>query len=146
MAKMYTGKRTHGTVTVEVITYQQGIKVRKRKLRHIPFHSPSGLSWGYEGSGPADLALAILVDYLTERPPAKGWLDRKRFDHWTIKSKAWRLHQPFKRDFVAAFNEEWELSDTQIEKWLNDETVKQDLRNNYGKEEAWSSSTPEKNS
>jgi len=27
-------------------------------------HSPSGLEWGYGGSGPAQLALAILADHL----------------------------------------------------------------------------------
>lgn len=27
-------------------------------------HSPSGFSWGYGGSGPAQLALAILLRYL----------------------------------------------------------------------------------
>jgi hypothetical protein len=27
-------------------------------------HSPSGLAWGYAGSGPAQLALAILAHYL----------------------------------------------------------------------------------
>ena len=26
-------------------------------------HSPDGFEWGYEGSGPAQLALAILADY-----------------------------------------------------------------------------------
>ena len=29
-------------------------------------HSPSGFEWGYLGSGPAQLALAILCDYLGE--------------------------------------------------------------------------------
>jgi hypothetical protein len=33
-------------------------------LRHVVKHSPSGFSWGYGGSGPADLALSILVDAL----------------------------------------------------------------------------------
>jgi len=33
-------------------------------LRHIERHSPTGFEWGYSGSGPADLALSILADYL----------------------------------------------------------------------------------
>ena len=31
-------------------------------LKHIVRHSPVGPDWGYEGSGPADLALSILTD------------------------------------------------------------------------------------
>ena len=30
-------------------------------------HSPTGFAWGYGGSGPAQLALALLVDALGER-------------------------------------------------------------------------------
>lgn len=45
-------------------------------------HSPSGFEWGYGGSGPADLALNILMIYLP-------------FE------KAWELHQDFKWNFVA---------------------------------------------
>lgn len=33
-------------------------------LRHVVRHSPTGLSWGYAGSGPADLARSLLVDAL----------------------------------------------------------------------------------
>ena len=34
-----------------------------RPVRHIPVHSPTGFEIGYGGSGPADLALAILADW-----------------------------------------------------------------------------------
>ena len=33
-------------------------------LPHIKRHSPTGMSWGYEGSGPADLARSLLIDAL----------------------------------------------------------------------------------
>jgi hypothetical protein len=33
-------------------------------LRHVVRHSPTGLSWGYAGSGPADLARSLLIDAL----------------------------------------------------------------------------------
>ncbi|MEW6573146.1 MAG: DUF6166 domain-containing protein [Bacillota bacterium] len=35
-----------------------------RTLNHVVRHSPSGMEWGYSGSGPADLALSILTDAL----------------------------------------------------------------------------------
>ena len=34
------------------------------ELRHVMRHSPTGMSWGYGGSGPADLARSLLVDAL----------------------------------------------------------------------------------
>jgi hypothetical protein len=33
-------------------------------LPHQAKHSPSGMSWGYHGSGPADLARSLLIDAL----------------------------------------------------------------------------------
>lgn len=35
-------------------------------LQHHPKHSPTGFSWGYAGSGPADLARSMLIDHLGE--------------------------------------------------------------------------------
>lgn len=46
-------------------------------------HSPTGFEWGYAGSGPAQLALAILAHAIG---------DDKR---------AVRLHQSFKREYIA---------------------------------------------
>lgn len=45
-------------------------------------HSPSGMEFGYPGSGPADLALNILRQFV--EPP-----------------EAWALHQDMKREFIA---------------------------------------------
>lgn len=61
-------------------------------------HSPSGFCWGYEGSGPAQLSLALLLDVLGD------------------KERAVRLHQRFKRRVVArlAMDEPWELTTKQI--------------------------------
>jgi Family of unknown function (DUF6166) len=64
-------------------------------------HSPTGFAWGYEGSGPAQLALALLCDTIGE-------------------SKATLLYQDFKRFFVAALSpdEPWELSENDILAWV----------------------------
>ena len=62
-------------------------------------HSPTGFEWGYPGSGPAQLALAILADHL-------------RNDDETI-----RLYQEFKRAVVANLDYEgWTLTSDQIER------------------------------
>ncbi len=120
MAKIYRGKRCEHGVDVSVMVIDMRQRKRVRPLRHVPFHSPDGFAWGYHGSGPVDLALAILVDYFREQPPRTGWLAAEQFSRWTVDSRAFTLHQDFKREVVARFGDEWELSGLQIDTWLKD--------------------------
>jgi hypothetical protein len=88
----------------------------RRPLTHVSYHSPDGFEWGYAGSGPADLALAILADYFEE--PAEFVLAALR-SMWTPRSKAAALHQSFKERFVAIeHRDEWQLHSDDIEAWL----------------------------
>ena len=77
-------------------------------------HSPDGFEVGYEGSGPADLALAILAHYFEEviedGNPGSA-------------EKAWGLHQEFGRDFIADRptlppSGEFHITNEEIEEWL----------------------------
>lgn len=62
-------------------------------------HSPTGLEWGYPGSGPAQLALAILADHLADNEQALS------------------LHQRFKWAVIAVLpNRSWTLTTAQITK------------------------------
>jgi hypothetical protein len=72
---------------------------RSQKIRN---HSPDGFAWGYEGSGPAQLALAILADFTND------------------ETLAARLYQEFKRHFIARLpvDGEWILTGEQIAHWL----------------------------
>ena len=64
-------------------------------------HSPTGFEWGYGGSGPAQLALALLAD------------------HTGNDNEAVALHQDFKRLVVARFAfRSWELTGPQMDSWL----------------------------
>ncbi len=130
MSKIYHGKRTTESVEVSVLVIDIRKRKRVRPVRHIPFHSPAGFNWGYEGSGPADLALAILVDYLRESPPRKGWLAGEPFARWSVHSQAFKHHQYFKRDFIATFADEWELYGMQIDTWLKEQREKNDGKRN----------------
>jgi hypothetical protein len=69
-------------------------------------HSPDGFEFGYAGSGPAQLALAILLDYLSGDPIAG--------------TKAAHHHQEFKRDFIEAAREGTIITSEQIAAWLKD--------------------------
>lgn len=103
--KTYIGDRTGGNCSVLV---KDGDKTYP--LAHVELHSPTGLNWGYSGSGPADTALSILADHFGER------------------GKAETLHQDFKWAFVAGFKDHWELTSEQIEKWLDERAEQNDQK------------------
>lgn len=63
-------------------------------------HSPDGFQWGYGGSGPAQLALAILFDVTGD------------------KERSVRLHQEFKRDKIATLDDSFVLNINEIQHWL----------------------------
>jgi hypothetical protein len=60
-------------------------------------HSPTGFEWGYGGSGPAQLALAILADALGD------------------EERALHLHQKFKFAVIGKLpHESWGLTHTEV--------------------------------
>jgi len=64
-------------------------------------HSPTGFEWGYGGSGPAQLALALLADHLAD------------------DDQAVRLHQSFKFAVVVKLPKTgWTLTSDQIKQTL----------------------------
>ncbi len=93
----------------------QGGQVIAHPLVHRPLHSPTGMNWGYAGSGPADLALAILLDYLQEVPTE----DQLRMG----MPLGWRLHQFFKRDFVAGWKDSWSITSDEIQAWMESDQI-----------------------
>jgi len=121
--KVYSGTRvfdpesvTHGEMSVVVQNVGDDGPSDRRPLTHISYHSPDGFEWGYAGSGPADLALAILADYFEEPPELVLAALRSM---WTPRSKAAALHQSFKEGFVATERrDEWELPGDEIEAWI----------------------------
>jgi hypothetical protein len=89
------------------------------ELQHIPLHSPTGYNCGYLGSGPADLALALLVHHLGEDPTTVMDIARNKIGG---ESKALDLHQRFKSDIVANIflgdNESYNLPGARIGQWV----------------------------
>lgn len=65
--KTYTGKILSNGQKVVIVTIEGAPPTVRYTLPHIMVHS-AGLEWGYGGSGPHDLALSILADYLGEPP------------------------------------------------------------------------------
>jgi len=64
--------------------------------------SPSGFEWGYGGSGPAQLAIALLA-------------------HASDEETACRYYQQFKQEVVAELPKDgWRLTNNDIETWLSE--------------------------
>lgn len=78
-----------------------GIELTPERSQKLHNHSPDGFSWGFGGSGPAQLALALLLEYL---PPelATRWYQEFK---WAILS-----HIPMESDF--------DFDDKVIKEWL----------------------------
>lgn len=91
-----------------------------RPLAHFSLHSPDGFSWGYHGSGPSDLALAILLDHLQETPTP----EQVQMGH----PLAMRLYQFFKREFVAGWGDTWEISGDEIDQWMKDPKIQKHVK------------------
>ena len=68
--KCYTGRRQGYAAMVTV----DGRRLNPRW--DLWNHSPTGFEWGYGGSGPAQLALAILADHLRDDEQALNFYQR----------------------------------------------------------------------
>lgn len=69
MSKTYTGYRfgSDPSDRVTVMIHEKGKKPRPlESYRHIRYHGD--FNWGYSGSGPAQLALAMVADVTGEKP------------------------------------------------------------------------------
>jgi hypothetical protein len=93
--KIYEGRRHDGRASVMVV---DGDRVAPLPWRlDLIKHSPTGLEWGYGGSGPAQLALAILADAI---------------DNDTARE----LHQQFKARVISCLERAngWSLTEAQV--------------------------------
>lgn len=83
-----------------------------RPLEHVVHHSPDGFEWGYGGSGPADLSLSILAAVLGPEP------EQVKIFSGSCGRRAWMLHQQFKREFVATWGDDWQITVGAVRSWI----------------------------
>ena len=67
-------------------------------IRHDLCMKSQEFNWGYGGSGPAQLALALCAHVLGD-------------------DTALEVFQDFKREWVAGWGSEWEITSDEIEEW-----------------------------
>ena len=85
----------------ELVVTKDGESLSPAPSQKVWNHSPDGFQWGYGGSGPAQLALALLLD-VTGDPDLSA-----------------NLHQRFKMEYVAGWGEYWEFSTEGIQAWVD---------------------------
>lgn len=99
--KTYTGYRLpgdHGTADKALVTvHQEGKQPRPLDPRFDLRRHSDHVNWGYGGSGPAQLALALAADVLGDDDAARD------------------VHQKLKTEVVAALPKDgWSLTETQL--------------------------------
>lgn len=84
-----------------VVTCPDGALLELAPSLALIRHSRTGWEWGYLGSGPAQLALALLLDHLGNAHAAIHW------------------HQAFKHDFVSTWRRDsWVLPVEDLRRWI----------------------------
>lgn len=83
--------------------------VNTAPVPHVVYHSPTGLEYGYAGSGPADMALSILAHFMGCDAKALSAKMRDRAELDESERRAVHWHQDFKFKHVANANREAEL-------------------------------------
>lgn len=98
----YSGLRTPDGATV--VTRPDGSPLPLAPSLALRNHSPTGFEWGYLGSGPAQLALALLLDH------ASGDVAR-----------ATAHYQDFKEQIVSTWRGKvWALDRAELAAWLEE--------------------------
>jgi hypothetical protein len=100
--KIYTGQRLKGGDVHVTVSDAKGVRRLNPRLDLVN-HSPNGFEWGYLGSGPAQLALAILADVLGD------------------DTRADRLHQWVKERLIAPIDaDHWKIIEQQVRDAVTD--------------------------
>lgn len=96
--KIYRGYPNRPTTSCVTVQNDNGPEVALSPRNDLRNHSPDGFAWGYGGSGPSQLALALVANVLSD------------------DGEALKLYQDFKWATVARFpgDEVWEMSEAMV--------------------------------
>jgi hypothetical protein len=110
LEKTYCGHRTPSAGCVVVVVRSDHSAYQLDKAFSLACHSPSGFEWGYTGSGPAQLALAILYDHLKDSPA--------RTKYWA-EQRAMQFYQDYRFRVIAHLSHDyWQIKSLDVEEFL----------------------------
>lgn len=99
---MITGIKDTGEVFID------GIRLDPKASQDVFNHSPDGFSWGYNGSGCTQLALALLLYYTNYARTSE------------------RYYQKFKEDVISHLEGDFKMNEAVISGWLQAKGLKYD--------------------
>lgn len=133
--KTYVGQRLDEGCEVYVVG-DDGKRYPLPLFKEIRNHSPTGFEWGYNGSGPAQLALAILADHFgpdhlpcycpfcgssmdgSQCTEPECAYDARKDQYQSIQGEVVH-YQDFKRDIVCRFRSlGFTLTSDEINTWV----------------------------
>lgn len=101
----FTGKRTP-TGTIVLVNEGGDASANLPLYLNEVDHSPTGFEWGYYGSGPSQLAYAIL----------RYMFGKMLVDQDKAREVAEKNHMEFKRDVIGGIHSEtWKLTERELE-------------------------------
>ena len=99
--KIFRGRKTDAGCIVELDNESYRTKISLEKSLKIADHSPDGFQWRYSGSGPAQLAAAILYEITDDVELSRAY------------------YELFKHDHVSQWNDTFEISEFEVRIWLS---------------------------
>lgn len=105
---LYRGERLDGSNGVDVLVTVDGRRLWPSLSWKVRNHSPTGFEWGYNGSGPSQLALALVLDALNGTMP-----DRE------VEARALACYVWFRWATVACWEESWTITAGEIRAWVD---------------------------
>ena len=118
--KVYEGVRDpeEPNAAGECVVFVNGQTLPPGPSLKVRNHSPTGFSWGYGGSGPAQLALAIMLDHFDGNA-----------------SRAQSYYQDFKWKHVARWPQDagWKITQAEIAAFVIQRDTEQPERRNDGR-------------
>ena len=106
---IFLGKRTaHGCKVYRIYENMDIQEINPTRSRMVYDHSPTGFEWGYGGSGPAQLALALLLETTDDEKLSS------------------LLYQAFKNDMITRMHHTcWAIDTELIQKWIKQQNLEE---------------------
>jgi hypothetical protein len=105
--KVYSGNRTKEGHPIVMTDSPSGwVQLEPEPSQAIRNHSPDGFNFGFGGSGPSQLALAILLDFTGDAVIAE------------------KYYRKFLWAYVATWGDKWQITGEEIKAWLIEERLK----------------------